>query len=886
MSSISFNFDNVYLLFLAIPLVLLFTVPFIVIFTVKKDNRNGHTIASIAIHVVMAILIAFSAAGTSITTTITETNVYVVADVSYSANKNLDTVDSYIKNIKLPPNSRKGVICFGKDYKLITRLGERFDTVKSSGIDDSETNIVSALNYAGTLFREDVIKRIVLITDGKQTYESDSNALKRAVDGLTQKGIKVDAMFLDDNVRSDVKEVQISDAEFSSKVYLNNKESVSAVIQSSYDTDAVCTLFKGDEQLSARAENLTAGSNYVTFNNLDTSVAGTFDYRIEVTVRDDTNLANNVFYFTQTVADSMDILLITGEDGDRVAFEGLYGDRAVIHSYVNTSEIPCSVEALCKYDEIIISNYNVSKANNSGLFMQSVDTAVSLFGKTLLTFGDTGIQNDDEGNMKVLSDMLPVIYGNGNLDSKLYTIVLDGSRSMFQIDKFKRAKIAACRLVDLLNDGDSISVVVFHGDFEVIQTPTDAANREEVKRKINDLGVTQGTFISLGLNEAFKLIKGLPFGEKQVMLISDGLTYTGETDDPIEIVRNMTSNEIVTSVIDVGRGAANDTTANEAKRLLENIAQVGLGNYYYANDDKSLEDVLFGEIGENINESIVESNSYVTVNLHRDEVVDGISDKFTPVYVGGFMNSKRRESANTVLTVDYQKPNGGTVAVPLYAYWSYGNGQVASFTSKISGSWIDMWKKHDGLYSSFFNNVLDTTKPQEKIDYPFTADITRENGRAVVNLTPATIRADASVAVNVTLPDGQTLEGNMSFASTGFNYGFAAYDVGKYTVDITYSYAEKDYTASFAFTVPYLSEYDSFIVFEASGLYKMLAGTGGTVSENGQLSIVNDESEIGKYIIYLTVPLLIACVALFAVDIMVRKLKWEDIKSLFIKVNK
>ena len=66
----------------------------------------------------------------------------------------------------------------------------------------------------------------------------------------------------------------------------------------------------------------------------------------------------------------------------------------------------------------------------------------------------------------------------------------------------------------------------------------------------------------------------------------------------------------------------------------------------------------------------------------------------------------------------------------------------------------------------------------------------------------------------------------------------------------------------------------------------MLAGTGGTVSEDGQLSIVNDESEIGKYIIYLTVPLLIACVALFAVDIMVRKLKWEDIKSLFIKVNK
>lgn len=197
----SINLDNAYLLFLIIPLVLLFAVPFAV--AVKKQNANGHNIASLALHIIIAVLIAFTAAGTTIITTVTETNVYVLADVSYSANKNLDTVDEYINRLggSLPGNSKMGVICFGKDYKLITRLGHRFSTVKNSGVDDSQTDIVNALGYAGTLFRADVVKHVVVITDGKQTYEGDSNSLKRAADALVAKNIKVHAIYLDDNIK-------------------------------------------------------------------------------------------------------------------------------------------------------------------------------------------------------------------------------------------------------------------------------------------------------------------------------------------------------------------------------------------------------------------------------------------------------------------------------------------------------------------------------------------------------------------------------------------------------------------------------------------------------------------------------------------------------------
>lgn len=892
MSSISFNFDNVYLLFLAIPLVLVFTVPLIVIFAVKRDNRNGHSIASIALHAVMAVLIAFAAAGTSVITTMTQTDVYVVADVSYSANKNLDLVDEYVKNIKLPPNSRKGVICFGKDFRIITPLGERFTTVKNSGVDDTETNISGALEYAGKWFRDDVIKRIVLITDGKQTYESDSNELKRTVDGLTQKGIIVDAIFLDDNVRGEIKEVQITGAEYSRKVFLNNKETVSAVIQSSYSTGAVCTLYLNGEKIEQRAANLTAGSNYVTFDKLVTAEAGSYDYKIDVKVSEDENSNNNEFSFTQTVAESMNILLLTGKQEDCAAFGELYGDGAEIDAYVNEYEVPCSIEALCKYDKIIISDYDVTRVNSGTMFMQSLDTAVSLFGKSLLTFGNTGLQNDENGQYNPLSDMLPVNYGNVNQSNKLFTIVLDGSRSMFQTDRFKRAKRAACWLVDSLNDGDYVCIVVFHGEYNVIQPPAPVSDRENIKDKINNLGVTQGTYISYGLEQAFEQMRALTdFNQKQVMLISDGLSSTLETDNPLDIVRRMYAYGIVTSSIDIawGNNAPPDQQAGKAKALLENIAITGGGTYFPANDEGLLEDVVFKEIENKDKDYEVNRESLITVNRPRDEAVSGIVDDLTApsIYVRGYMNSKAKASANTVLSVTYQNDDGAEYPVPLYAYWSYGNGMTSSFTSSISGNWISAVKNDKGgLYGKLFGGVLDAAVPEEKIDYPFVTELTRENGKANLAVVPAVVRPDAKASVKVTLPDGEVKEAEMVYTSFGYNYGFRAYDTGRYTLEVTYSYADRDYSSLITLDVPYLSEYDSFTVFEASGLYKMLAGTAGKVSEDGTLAIENNEDEIGKYVSYLTVPLMIVCVALFAVDVIVRKLKWEDIRSLFSKVNK
>lgn len=903
----SINFVNAYWLLLAIPLVALFAVPFFL--AVRKDNVNWHNVTSGVLHVVMAVLIAFAAAGTNVVTTVTETDVYVLADVSYSANRNLDLVDDYIDKLSrsLPNNSKLGVVCFAKDQKLLShlsnprsshgRVADALNEQQSVGkpIDDSQTDIVAALEYTGSLFREGVIKRIVIITDGAQTYAGDSNALKRAVDKLALEKIKVDAIFLDNNITPSVKEVQISDVQLSGTVIKNRAQTASVIIQSSYQTSVNVILKKDDAVFARRSVDLSMGSNSVAMT-LDTAAVGSYEYEVTLEPPDtvdgwDANPHNNRKTFSQTVSNDLKVLLVSGNMDDYFTVADLF-EGAEIDYYGATDTVPITVEALCLYDEIILANLDVRQIPNCEMFTQSLNTVVSMFGKSLLTIGDIGMQLDVDGRCASLKNMLPVRFGDSDDLPKLYTIVIDTSSSMGQAGRMNIAKSAAKHLVDSLAEEDEVAIVWFNGNSGFLQSHTrvgDAAKRAEIKSRIDGEWVQHGTEIKLGFREVKELI-GLEFSQKQVMLISDGRDLNINSSDyesPIALVDELRANGIFTSVIDVGRGGDAGGDASQALSLLKNIASEahGGGSYHFADSEEELEDVVFSEIDNDMNETIVNQYSFLEVRRSRDDVLDGIefqtAGSAARDYVGGFVNNRAIPLATTVLTADYEKA-GGNVSVPIYAYRALGNGRVASFTSNLS-SWIRAWDSD--LREGFIKNMLETNIPAEKNDYPFTARVFEENGSVTLEVIPAMVRVDAQVHVTVTLPDGQTLSSDLALASTLYSYTFAMPQLGKYDIAVQYSAAGQEYEVHCNAHHSYLAEYNSFTVFDAGVLSRMV-GTGGKVSEDGNLVIENDKSEVGTYTLSLVAPLLISSVVLFAIDIVIRKLKWEDIVSLFRKVKK
>ncbi len=892
------SFDNPYWLFLAIPLLVALLIPFFI--SVSKDNKNKGWIASLVIHIAIAVCLTLSAAGLVHTTVMTRTKVYVVADVSYSANKNLDTIDGHIAKIadSLPQNSKLGIVCFGNDSKILTSSGTKIKNVKEANVDNSGTNIAGALDYTSTLFSANELKRIILITDGADTA-SDNGALVSAVERLKAKNIKIDAIYLDSNLKEGDKEIQISQVEHTQSTYLDHETQAKILLQSSVENDVMLNLSvknaETDEYETIDTTVITgmeSGMNVATFT-LPTKKSGTFDYKVELcNPTHDVSAYNNSYEFTQTVAGKRSVLLVTEKQSDVTALTELYSESAEIEPYVisNTAKnIPYTVESLSKYDEIILSNVDVRNINNANAFVDSVDVVVSQYGKRLLTFGDLYMQNKDDPIFDKLGSLLPVDFGNANKDAKLYTIVLDISRSMNDTSQLIIAKDAAIKLLSLLTDEDSVAYVTLAGSAKVEQTPEKLGTlvdhdknpdtqpktvRELLYQKIQNAEPTQGTFIGDALKMAYSHIKDLPFEEKQVMLISDGLTFTYEPEDAVDIARQMHADGITVSTIRV------ISTTSQAINLLNGVANAGGGIPHVIDSGTDVANLIFSSIADDLTESVIETQTQVNIARYRDDTLNGI---ITLPDVYGYVNSKAKLDATMVLSVDYQKNADTVVQVPLYSYREHVNGKVATFTSSLSGAWLNDW--NDEIKAKFFNNVLISNTPKERIDYPYTLAFEYGGSSSTIEIVPSYLNPQAKATVKITAPNGRTSESALVFDLNRYFTSFETPETGRYNIEITYSYGNHSFTSKTYYTVPYYPEYDAFTVYDVGNIYKFMRNAG-TISTDGKLKLKNDKNDVATYELDFRLPLLILSVVLFVVDVFIRKTRWKDVKSWFKRKKK
>ena len=862
------SFDNPYLLLVFIPLLLCIIIPIVI--AIRKENRHRSVFISTALHILICLCATLALAGMIYTTVMTETQVVVVADVSYSANRNLDVVDGYITEIrgKLPKNSKMAVVVFGKDAKLLSDFGEEIiPSVKGSGVDDSATDISGALTFATELFGEGVIKRMILISDGKETHADAAGKLISTVETVYASDIYIDAVYLDNNLGEEQKEIQISDVSYPASTYMNHEAQAEVLIQSSYDTGAIAVLYVEGERVSNRAIKLQRGFNVISID-LPTGSTGRYDYRVAVTADGDYCTSNNTYDFTQSIVAGLKVLLVTGAESDVQRAQALYGDTAEIDVYLKNPNVPCTVEELCKYDEIIISNVDIRELNNYTAFIDGVEKVVSRFGKSLVTMGDLKIQNKSDDILKALEDMLPVKYGNGDQDPKLYAIVIDTSRSMQNFSRLKIAKEAAVQLLNMLDDKDYVMVVNFWGEINVLQNPVKAVNREDVAAKIRAIEPYQGTVIGTALDKAGELMIDMAYDDKQIMLISDGMSYTLESDTPADVVERLKDHGITTSVI-------HPAAREEGIATLKGIAEAGGGSYFEIIREEDLLEIMFSQIADDLTQSVIEGRTPVHIKREHDTVLQGLG---SVPDVLGYAYAKTKASATTVLTVDFVKSSGNVVEAPLYAYWTYGNGRVSTFTSTFTGEWAAEWQGESG--DRFFENIYTVSTPAERVDYPYTVSVDYDGTYSRVEIIPVVLNPYATVDVTVTLPDGTTVTEELIFDSTRYFYSFETPIRGRYLVNITYAYGDKSFESETAFHLGYSPEYDAFAVFDPAALHAAIRNRG-TVSEGVIPSLENDDKEVATYILRFVAPLMIAAAVMYILDVIIRKLRWSDIKSFF-----
>ncbi|MGB3532491.1 MAG: VWA domain-containing protein [Microcoleaceae cyanobacterium] len=179
-------------------------------------------------------------------------------------------------------------------------------------------------------------------------------------------------------------------------------------------------------------------------------------------------------------------------------------------------------------------------------------------------------------------------------------LILDHSGSMSG-RPLETVKQAAAELIDRLQPGDRISVVVFDHRAKVLIPNQDIDDPEKIKRQINRLRTSGGTAIDEGLRLGIEeLGKGKQERISQAFLLTDGENEHGDNIRCLKMARlaadyNLTLNtfgfgddwnqDVLEEIADAGSGALAyieypDQAIDEFSRLFTRMQSVGLTNAY------------------------------------------------------------------------------------------------------------------------------------------------------------------------------------------------------------------------------------------------------------------------------------------------------------------
>lgn len=889
------SFDNPWLLLIALPLFAVIIIPFAI--TVRKENANFHNITALCLNLVICACLTLVIAGMTFEKVMTETNVYVLADISYSSNNNLDEVQENVEKIykKLPKNSKMGVICFGRNCQQISDLGRAVpDVTTADKVDRSATDIASALRYANSLFDDGVIKRIIVITDGAETVKN--NSIVKVVNNLQDDDVYVDAVYLDSNLPDDVKEVQIDAVEAASSTYVGKNEEVNVLIHANcgqsddgkaringevflYDSNGGIV---GDKSTPVP---LFTGLNAVSIT-LPTDKEGTFEYSVEVRVGagEDSSPYNNTGFFTQKVTGDKKVLYLGGENKDIEAGRKLYGTKDVTYfTKAQKINIPITLEVLCEYDEFVLCNFDVRDWPSSTLFLGNLSSLVKDYGKTVVTYGNTYVQEYKNGEnstnnsaLKALKELLPVNIGNREQDSRLVTLVLDISMSMGMNSKLDPAKSVAKEIVlNALKPTDTVMIISYAYDNYVMLAPTLNKRPAPIIEAIDNLVLDNHSFLGSALETTYNEMSKLRYRDRQVIIISDGLKTT-DTSKSIECAQNLASSNIAISAIGIYPKPADRTFLKT--QLVDNNNSSGRGFYLEIEDEKLIKDKI-ASLNDEIAENFVEKSCPVVLKLPTDDVLEGV-DKLGDIK--NFWRNWTKPSANAVVTASYEVSKVDIDDVPIYAYWNGGggNGKVVSFLADITDT-ASGWMNGTG-WDKLLENLPNATLPSERINTPFAVEVQREGNDTVINVKASSlIKADAKFEVTLTSPDGLINIKQLTYNSGDYFATFSTDAPGTYTVNLEYTDDKLHYETETFFSVSYYAEYDSFSTFSKASLYRLISENGNILELDEINRLENTDSYYQTYIFDFTMPLMIVCAVLFVVGVIIRQLKWKDITSFF-----
>jgi len=895
MTNFSITFSNPWLLLLLVPAALLTLIPY---FRLNKRYRcTRNRIVSMALHVVIMVLAVALLAGLGIDYDLPndKNEVILLVDASFSEEALTEEKNQFIKDVVDSNNSafKLGIVTFGYDQVYAAELTKDMSTVYASYLqaplpDVTATDVESALNYAATLFEYPETARIVLISDVLETDGSVAKTIK----SVAAKGIKVDTVYMSDDSRDD--EVQLIGMERpEERIEVGSPFSVKLSLQSNYQGTATITPYDNDVAGIPFELELKEGIQDI-FVPFEFTLPGLHRMSFEIMAGGDTLAENNVFHSYIYLEIFDDILVIESNHNESEALCRMLKDElnATVMNVGSVGGTLSTVDDLRRYDEIVL--VNVSNGDMPEGFVELLHTYVHDFGGGLFTIcgnAPDSNPNDEEWTANAYTredmygtlyqDMLPVEAINYTPPTAVM-IIIDRSGSMTtdtdgkllpeSENKLLFAKNGATECLELLSERDYVGIMSFADSFTEHIELTPRTQRDKILAAIEHINGEDGggTNFSPALERAGKALAAMTDVEnKHIIFISDGEPSAGDADRYKYWLQENAKNGITTSFIGV---RCTNSAKNTMKILLTQYAGMSEENFHDVVDLNSASSTIKKDFEVNKIMDVNYETFTPKINDVNSPIVEGVLQENMPT-LDGFYGLKAKEDADVILSGRF---------TPIYAQWSYGLGRVGTFACDLNGTWSSSFiDTPEG--NAIVNNIVASLFPLEDLK-PKEIEVEHEGGNYFTKLNIFTdLIDDQYIEVTVTSPAtaGGESEVQTLTAGAGNNYSRLSFTVktsGIHEIVTRKRAADGTLLAETVIykALSYSQEYNVFTDKDAAkALSEQLATDGRGIIIEEPYQVYENAAKLRHVDIDPRIPMMIALLVLFLLDIAVRKFKWK-----------
>ena len=639
-------------------------------------------------------------------------------------------------------------------------------------IDRTGTDLERAIEASILGFAPGDDKRLVLITDGKQT----SGDVWRAMPRLQSERVRVFALPAPtlSGLRAWIDGLDVPET-------VREREPVTLHVRLHAHT-AMTTrvqVVSAGETLFDRRVDFVAGHNKVPVD-LRFERGGTREIKVLLGARGE---SGDTWQGSVWVAPRLRVLQVEGEAigagylAEALASQGVEVERVAAAQFARDPEA-----SLRGADTVVLND--IPAARLAGDAGRHLERFVRDDGGGLVFVAGGNTYGKDAFAGSAVERLLPVKFEARRKPRELDLLLLiDSSGSMLGA-KFESVKSAALATLDMMESDQRLAVIAFDSQPREVFPLAEVGGKRRAEDAISGLETGGHTDIHKALARALEVLRDSRSATKHVILLSDGHTSAPPNPVPREgrgaprrdIRKILEEQGYSASHIErmlgdassaqagnrrledlvAGMAAANITLSTLSigdepdVQLMATLAELGSGKSYWARQDSEIPALFVTEARRLLGTSMVEESFRPVVRNHG-ETLTGLDFVAGPPLKGDVATKPKRFS-EVLLEA---RP-----AEPVLAETRYGLGKTVAFLSDARNRWASDWLAWPG-YARFWAQVVrDAARGAGTPELGWR--ITREGGSGLLRLTALTpeggYRDGLSPIVRVFRPDGTRTE--------------------------------------------------------------------------------------------------------------------------------